>query len=67
MTDSLKLKAAIIASGFSRKAIADELGISLYSLQKKINNVTEFKASEISKLSKILNIRNITEIFLCQW
>lgn len=66
MTDSLKLKAAIVASGLSRKAIADELGISLYSLQKKINNITEFKASEISKLSKILNISDIQGIFLCR-
>lgn len=66
MTDSLKLKAAIIAAGLSRRVVAEELGISLYSLQKKINNVTEFKASEISKLSRLLNIKNITEIFLCQ-
>lgn len=40
----------------SKGAIADALGISRMSLTRKINNVTEFKASEISLLKTILRL-----------
>ena len=42
MTDTLKLKGAIVASGLSRKQVAEQMGISAYSLHKKIHNITEF-------------------------
>jgi cytidylate kinase len=51
-----KLKMKIIDSGIKYKVIAKNLGLSYYGLQKKVNNETEFKASEIKKLCKMLNI-----------
>lgn len=56
--NSKKLKSKIIASGIKYKAIAKFMGLSYYGLQKKINNETEFKASEIVSLCKILNIND---------
>lgn len=63
MTNSLLLKAEIVRSGKKRIEIAEELGISLYTLHKKINNQVEFKASEIAKLRSILSIENPDSIF----
>lgn len=42
--------------GIDRKVIAKKLGISLTSLSYKLNNKTQFKASEIQVLSEILEI-----------
>lgn len=63
MTDTLKLKGAIVASGLSRKQVAEQMGISAYSLHKKIHNITEFKASEIQSLCQLVGILNKDEIF----
>lgn len=56
MTDTAKLKAIIKASGLKYEYIADCLGISYQGLKNKIENIREFKASEISKMCAILNI-----------
>lgn len=61
MTDTLALRAAIEKSGLKYSKIAEEIGITAYSLQKKICNVTEFKASEIAKLASLLSLKK-TEI-----
>ena len=50
MTDTLKLKALIVEHGYTQKDVAKMLGLSAQSLNKKIHNKTEFKASEISLL-----------------
>lgn len=63
MTNSQKLKAEVIRNGLTQKELANKLGISFQSLNMKINNKRQFKASEISELSKILNIANVNEIF----
>ena len=63
LTDTLKLKAAIVASGLSRKEVAALAGMSAFSLHKKLHNTTEFKASEIDCLSKILNITDLQGVF----
>lgn len=52
------LKAKIIEKGFDKRILAEKLGISLTSLNYKLNNRTEFKASEIQLLSQILEIAN---------
>ena len=57
MTNTKKLRMIIGDSGLKYKAIAEMLGITPYGLQKKVDNVNEFKASEISKLCDILNIK----------
>lgn len=59
MTDTTKLSQIIDESGLKMAYIAQNIGISGYSLSKKINNVTEFKTSEIKKLCKLLNITSL--------
>ena len=56
MTDSIACGLAVTKARISKGAIADALGISRMSLTLKINNVTEFKASEISLLKTILHL-----------
>lgn len=48
MTNSIALRDWITRKGYKLKAIAEKLGIIPYSLQKKIDNESEFKASEIA-------------------
>jgi transcriptional regulator with XRE-family HTH domain len=48
MTDSFMLRAWITKKGYKLKAVAAKLGITPYALQKKIENKSEFKASEIA-------------------
>lgn len=58
MTDSKELSEVIEKSGLKIIHIASVLGLSREGLCKKINNQTEFKASEIVRLQEILNISN---------
>lgn len=48
MTDSKALRDWLTERGIKLKAVALKMGITPYSLSKKINNETEFKASEIT-------------------
>ena len=65
MTNSIELEVAIIRSGYTKKEIALHLGITPATLYKKINNVRDFKASEIEKLSQLLSIKDKSAIFFC--
>lgn len=56
MTNTEMLKEAIGDSGISIKAIANKIGISREGLYKKLNNQTEFKASEIMAIADILRM-----------
>lgn len=56
MTDSKQLRQVIEDSGYKYSFIASKMGISSYSLQRKIENDNEFKASEIKVLSELLKI-----------
>mgnify|MGYP000973693317 CR=1 FL=1 len=56
MIDTKLLSDVIDKSGLKKYRIAEELGLSSYGLQKKINGETEFKASEIKKLSILLHL-----------
>lgn len=58
MTDTTKLKVAILMSGISHDKIAYQLGIARETLWRKINNITEFKAREIMLLQDILHLSN---------
>lgn len=66
MTDSKRLSDEIINSGITITAIAKKIGITREGFYKKLNNETEFKASEISLLQDILRLTNKKrdEIFL---
>ena len=56
MTDTLCLREELERSGISITFIAKKMGISREGLYNKLNNQTEFKASEIVALSEILNL-----------
>lgn len=56
MTDTKRFRCAVTRAGLKYKHIAKQLGITPYGLQKKIDNKSEFKASEIHKLSQILKL-----------
>lgn len=56
MTNTTMLEKYIEKSGYKRAYIAKTLGISSYTLAMKINNSSEFWASEIDTLCELLNI-----------
>ena len=56
MTNTVLLNKTIKESGVKRYALAEQMGITYQGLLNKINNVSEFKASEIKKMSEILGI-----------
>lgn len=58
MTDSEALSKAIENSGLKLTFIANKLELSREGFYKKLNNQTEFKASEIVKLQDTLNLSN---------
>lgn len=58
MTNTEMLRRIIKESGLKLEYIAAQLEISRFSLSKKIENETEFKASEIQKLCDVLRISN---------
>lgn len=61
MTDTQKLKEVISMSGLKYKFLAESLGLTPYGLMNKIENRTEFKASEISVLCDILGIASLED------
>lgn len=56
MTDTLKLRQRIKDSGLRLGFIAKALGVSTYTLQRKLDNDSEFKISEVDTLSKLLGL-----------
>ena len=60
MTDSVALREWIHRHGLKYNAIAAIIGITPYSLQKKIDNETEFKASEIATFVNDLGMSKST-------
>lgn len=56
MTDTKALREKIDDSGYKLRFIAKQLGITYQGFLKKINNETEFKATEIQTLCNLLNI-----------
>lgn len=66
MTDKEELEIAILRAGMTKHEVAKKLGLSDMGFYKKLNNVTEFKASEISALQKMLNIESIGKIFFAE-
>ena len=56
MTNTKELNKRILETVGRKEIVAAKLGISLTSLNNKIANRTEFKASEISILKKLLKL-----------
>lgn len=65
MTKSKLLRSCIDNSGLKLYYIAEQLGINRFTLRKKIDGETEFKASEVAILSELLNLtgEQTNEIF----
>lgn len=61
MTDTLSLEIAIKRAGLTKREVAKRLNLSEMGLYQKMNNITEFKASEISNLYEILNLGSLEE------
>ncbi len=58
MTNTNKLKGRIVEKGYTLSRFSLEMGISRPCMRKKINNKTDFKASEIEKICTALEISN---------
>lgn len=61
MTDTLELEIAIKRAGLTKEEVAKRLNLSNMGFYQKLNNITEFKASEISRLYDILNLKSLEE------
>lgn len=61
MTDTNLLRKYIEEKGYKLKYVAAYLGLSGYGLSLKLNNVNEFKTSEINKLCKLLGIQSLRD------
>lgn len=59
MTDTAALKTIIKKSGLKYLHIAEELGISYQGLKNKIENINEFKTSEVDAMCRLLNISDL--------
>lgn len=69
MTNTELLMDYVKKSGLKLGYIAEQMELSRYGLSNKINNVTEFKASEIEKLCNLLHITSMEDrsrIFFAQ-
>lgn len=66
MTNTELLEKHIQESGIKRRVIAEKCGFDAHTLRNKIQNRSEFTASEIIIISKILSLPNKVrdEIFL---
>lgn len=64
MTNTLKLRALLLTKGYTQKDLARCLGISVQSINLKINNKRFFKINEITKICEFLKIESIEERFL---
>jgi hypothetical protein len=56
MTNTSLLVQYIEKSGYKKSFIADKLGLTAYGFTLKVNNKSEFKASEMTILCKLLKI-----------
>lgn len=63
MVDSLKLSYFIKKAGYTNKDCAEKLGISYQGFLNKLNNVSEFKYSEIVSLAEMLSLSIEDKVF----
>lgn len=61
VTDTKELQRIIEESGLKKNFIAAKLGLTLYGLQKKVENRSQFKAEEIKILCEVLSITSLRE------
>ena len=56
MTNTNKFKAALVRKGMTAGDLAELIGISRQSLSYRMNNIVEFRISEVEKISQILEL-----------
>ena len=56
MTNTALLEQYIEKSGYKKSFIAEQLGLTEYGFTLKVNNKSEFKASEMTILCNLLKI-----------
>lgn len=56
MTNTERLRAIIESSGYKLRYVAEQIGLTYQGFLKKLNNESEFKASEIQLLCRLLHI-----------
>lgn len=56
MTNTALLEQYIEKSGYKKSFIAEQIGLTAYGFMLKVNNKSEFKASEMNNLCKLLKI-----------
>lgn len=68
MTNRIELENKVKASGYRTDFICEKLGITYQAWLNKLKNVSEFKQSEIAKLSEILDLTHdeINTIFFTE-
>lgn len=63
MTDKYELEKRIRQKGLTKTQVAKELGLSLNGFGLKLDNVNEFKASEMDKLMELLDLEDLSIFF----
>ncbi len=58
MTNTTAFMEEVKKSGLKFKAIAESVGLTPNGLRKKVQNESEFKASEISKCTEVMHLTN---------
>ena len=69
MVNTLKLKAKIILNEYTQKKLADDLGMSVNTLNAKVNGRKSFSVDDAALLCELLHIdtpEEKAEIFLAQ-
>lgn len=61
MTDSAALRKLIADKGLKLGKVAEQVGLSAYGFALKIDNVNDFRTTEVSKLCEILGITSLRE------
>lgn len=56
MTNTNEFKAALVRKGMTAGDLAELIGISRQSLSYRMNNIVEFRISEVEKISQILEL-----------
>lgn len=63
MTNTNKLKGAIVSAGYTQKQVADKIGITARALNNKITNKNDFYVREMRAIIELLGIKDYEDIF----